>query len=52
MSSVTLQKGMSDARGWSDEQDETGRWSTRKSLLFMATASIVFWAALTLLLVR
>lgn len=52
MASVTLHKGMSDARDWSDELDEKGRWSTRRSLLFMATASIAFWVALTVLLVR
>jgi hypothetical protein len=52
MSSVTLHKGMPDARDWSDELDEKGRWSTRRSLLFMATASIAFWAGLTLILVR
>jgi hypothetical protein len=52
MASATLHKGMPQARDWSDEMDEKGRWSTRKSLLFMASASIVFWTALALFLVR
>jgi len=52
MTSATLHKGMPHARDWSDELDEKGRWSTRKSLMFMAMASIAFWASITLILVR
>lgn len=51
MSSITLNKGLSEARDWSEESDESGRWSRRKSLLFMATASVAFWSAITLALV-
>jgi hypothetical protein len=46
MSSVTLHKSMSDVQDWSDELDEQGRWSRRRSLLFMAAVSLAFWLAL------
>lgn len=51
MSSITLNKGLSEAREWSEDLDERGRWSRRKSLLFMTAASVAFWSALTLALV-
>ncbi|MBL8705760.1 MAG: hypothetical protein JNM30_12980 [Rhodospirillales bacterium] len=51
MSSITLNKGLSETRDWSEESDESGRWSRRKSLLFMAAASVTFWSAITLALV-
>ena len=51
MSSITLNKGLSEARHAPEELDETGRWSRRKSLLFMTAASVAFWSALTLALV-
>ena len=51
MSSITLNKGLPEARDWPEDLDESGRWSRRKSLLFMATASVAFWSAITLALV-
>jgi|DewCreStandDraft_4_1066084.scaffolds.fasta_scaffold218049_2 hypothetical protein len=52
MSSVTLHKALPEARDWSDDLDEKGRWSPRRSLLFMATASVAFWGAVTFLIVH
>jgi len=46
MSSVTMHKALSDAEEWSDELDERGRWSRRRSLMFMAILSLAFWAGL------
>ena len=51
MSSITLNKGLPEAQEWSEESDERGRWSRRKSLLFMAAASLSFWTVLTVALV-
>lgn len=51
MSSITLRKGLPDTANWSEEADERGRWSRRKSLLFMVMASLGFWTALTVALV-
>ncbi len=51
MSSITLRKGLTDSATWSEEADERGRWSRRKSLLFMAVTSLGFWTALTVALV-
>jgi len=51
MSSMTLNKGLSTTREWSEDLDEQGRWSRRKSLLFMAMVSVAFWTTLTVVLV-
>lgn len=52
MSSLTFNKGLEAPNTWSEEMDEQGRWSRRKSLLFMAIASVAFWAALAIVVLR
>ena len=46
MSSMTLHKSLPETEEWSDELDERGRWSRRRSLMFMAVVSLAFWTTL------